>query len=163
MGNPHVLVIPYPSQGHVIPLMELSQLLTQQGLKITFVNTEFDHKRIINALAGDDNIIQNGINLVSITDGLDSVEERRKAGKTSEAVLQVMPGKVEELIKKMNGSDSEKLSCVIADQSISWALEIAEKHRIKRAAFCPAAAASLVLTFSIQKLIDDGIIDDDGE
>ncbi|KAK8533876.1 hypothetical protein V6N13_028439 [Hibiscus sabdariffa] len=58
-----------------------------------------------------------------------------------------------------------KISCVIADQSLGWALGIAEKHGIKRAAFCPAAAAAalLVLGFNIPKLIDEGVIDQDGE
>ncbi|XWS40987.1 hypothetical protein CRYUN_Cryun17cG0042300 [Craigia yunnanensis] len=72
-----------------------------------------------------------------------------------------MPGKVEELIEEINGSES-KIYCVLVDQKHGWALEIAEKHGIKRAAFCPAAAALLVLGFSIQKMIDDGIIDQDG-
>ncbi|KAK8644385.1 hypothetical protein V6N13_123693 [Hibiscus sabdariffa] len=37
-----------------------------------------------------------------------------------------------------------------------------KKHGIRRAAFCPAAAALLVLGFSIPKLID-GVIDQHGE
>lgn len=56
-----------------------------------------------------------------------------------------------------------KKSRVLADQSIGWALEIAEKKKIRRAAFCPAAAAQLVMVFSIPNLIEDGIITDDGE
>jgi hypothetical protein len=36
MGNPHVLVMPYPAQGHIIPLLELSQCLVQHGFKITY-------------------------------------------------------------------------------------------------------------------------------
>jgi hypothetical protein len=34
------MVVPYPVQGHVIPLMELSICLAKQGIKITFVNTK---------------------------------------------------------------------------------------------------------------------------
>ena len=162
MGNPHILVIPYPAQGHIIPLLELSQCLVEHGLRITFVNTEYNHNRIMNAKAMKDKI-GDQIHLVSIPDGLETLEHRNKPGKLSEVVLTVMPGKLEELIEQINGSDGEEITCVLADQSIGWALEIAEKKRIRRAAFCPAAAALLVLGFSTPNLIEDGIIADDGE
>ncbi|KAJ6368221.1 hypothetical protein OIU78_000743 [Salix suchowensis] len=77
------------------------------------------------------------IHLVSFPDGLESGEDRVKPGKRSE-------------------------TCVLADQTIGWALELAEKKGIKRAAFCSAAAAMLVQGFSIPKLIEDGIIDKEG-
>ena len=54
-------------------------------------------------------------------------------------------------------------SLVIADESQGWALEVAEKMEIRRAAFWPAAAALLALEFSIPKLIQDGIIHNNGE
>ncbi|KAJ0098833.1 hypothetical protein Patl1_21719 [Pistacia atlantica] len=161
MGNPHVLVIPYPAQGHVIPLMELSQCLANHGFRVTFVNTEYNHKLVKNALSTKEDM-WGQIHLVSVPDGLESLEDRNKPGKISEAILRVMPRNVERLIEKIHGSAIEKISCVLADQSIGWALEIAEKMGIKRAAFCPAAAALLVLSLSIPKLIDDGIIDCEG-
>ncbi|RVW82738.1 hypothetical protein CK203_046888 [Vitis vinifera] len=40
-----ILSLPYPTQGHAIPLVELSQHLVKHGLKVTFVNREFDHKQ----------------------------------------------------------------------------------------------------------------------
>ncbi|XP_061369284.1 UDP-glycosyltransferase 83A1-like [Gastrolobium bilobum] len=161
MARPHVMVVPYPVQGHVIPLMELSLYLVKHGIKITFVNTKDNHERILSSFpSGNDSLSQ--ICLVWISDGLESSEERKKPGKSSEAVLRVMPEKVEELIECINGSESEKITCVLADQSIGWALDIAEKKGIQRAAFCPAAAAQLVLGLSIPKLIENGIIDKDG-
>nr|DAD37652.1 TPA_asm: hypothetical protein HUJ06_008293 [Nelumbo nucifera] len=36
----HALVIPAPVQGHVMPLMELSQSLAIRGVKVTFVTEE---------------------------------------------------------------------------------------------------------------------------
>ncbi|CAJ1947096.1 unnamed protein product [Sphenostylis stenocarpa] len=161
MARPHVMVVPYPAQGHVIPLMELSLLLVKQGIKITFVNTKENHDRIMSASPCGDGL-QSQICLVWISDGLESSEERKRPGKSSGTVLKVMPEKVEELIECINGSESEKITCVLADQSIGWALDIAEKKGIRRAAFCPASAAQLVLGLSIPHLIDNGIIDKDG-
>ncbi|OIV90219.1 hypothetical protein TanjilG_01415 [Lupinus angustifolius] len=165
MAKPHVLVVPYPVQGHVIPLMELSLSLVKQGIKVTFVNTEHNHKSIMSAFPStnhDDHLISQ-ICLVCIPDGLESQEDRKRPGKSSEAVLKFMPKKVEELIESINsGSECENITCVLADQSIGWALDIAEKNGISRAAFCPAAAAMLVLGLSIPNLIENGIIDKDG-
>lgn len=160
MINLHILVTPYPAQGHIIPLMKLSQQLVQHGSRITFVNTQYNHERILNALVMKEDA-EDHICLVSVPDSLTD-EDRTKPGKLSEAILRVMTGKVEELIQHINGLES-KITCVLADQSIGWALEIAEKHGIKHAAFCPAAAAMLVLGFCIPKLIDDGIIDENGK
>ncbi|KAL3525859.1 hypothetical protein ACH5RR_014231 [Cinchona calisaya] len=158
----HILIIPFPAQGHVIPLMELANCLVKYNLRITFVNTENTHKRVLNALA-DKDLLDDRIRLVSIPNGLESEEERKNLEKLLEAIFRVMPGKLEELIKEINGSDEEeRITCVIADQSLGWALEVAEKMGIRRVAFLPAAAACLVLGFRIPSLIDDGVINKDG-
>ncbi|XP_047043225.1 UDP-glycosyltransferase 89B2-like [Lolium rigidum] len=36
---PHVLVVPYPAQGHTIPLLDLAALLAARGLRLTIVVT----------------------------------------------------------------------------------------------------------------------------
>ncbi|KAE8706241.1 hypothetical protein F3Y22_tig00110402pilonHSYRG00007 [Hibiscus syriacus] len=121
---------------------------------------EFNNQSVMDILALKEDV-GDGIHLVSVPDGLGSAEERKQPGKISRATSQTMPAKVEELIEEINGSE-RRINCVIADQSLGWALEIAEKHGIKRVAFCPAANALLVLGFSIPKLIDEGVIDQDG-
>ncbi|KAJ4707316.1 UDP-glycosyltransferase [Melia azedarach] len=162
MGNPHVLVIPYPVQGHVIPFMELSKCLVKQGIKTTFVNTEENHKRVMDALAAKDGI-EKQINLVSIPDGMESLEVRDHLEKHAESVFWFMPKKVEELIDQINASESDKITCVLADHIFGWAMEIAaEKGIRKRASFCAYAAIQSVLMSCIQKMVDDGIIDNDG-
>ncbi|KAK6155021.1 hypothetical protein DH2020_009269 [Rehmannia glutinosa] len=161
MGRPHVLAIPYPAQGHVIPLMELAQCLAKDGIKVTFVNTEFNHKRIVKALSQTGNINES-IQLASIPDGLEPWEDRNDLGKLTVAMLKVMPEKLEALIEKINETESDKIVCVITDYGMGWALELANKLGIKRAAFVPTAVALLALAINAQKLVDEGIIDSDG-
>ncbi|TXG69921.1 hypothetical protein EZV62_004856 [Acer yangbiense] len=151
MGNPHVLVIPYPAQGHVLPLMELSQCLAKHGIKITFVNTEFVHKLVVNAL-GTEHDVANSIRLVSIPDVNDQIEE----------IFLSMPVKVKELIEQINASDGDNVTCVLADNFLGWAMEIAVDKEIKRAAFSVIAATASVSVSSIPKLMEDGIIGYDG-
>ncbi|KAK7860221.1 linamarin synthase 2, partial [Quercus suber] len=45
--KPHAVCVPYPSQGHVTPMMRLAKLLHSRGFHITFVNTEYNHRRLI--------------------------------------------------------------------------------------------------------------------
>ncbi|CAA3012134.1 UDP-glycosyltransferase 83A1-like [Olea europaea subsp. europaea] len=161
MKNCHVLLVPYPAQGHVIPLMELALHLVKHGLNVTFVNTEFIHERLIKALPESDNI-QELVQMVTIPDGLESSDHRNDVGKVAESIFTVMPGELKDLIEGINDSESNKISCLIADAHIGEALEVAEKMGIKRAAFWPAAATVLALIVKIPSLIDDGIINSDG-
>ncbi|KAK4260951.1 hypothetical protein QN277_004009 [Acacia crassicarpa] len=39
MPKPHVLIFPYPAQGHILPLLDLTHQLVLQGLSITIVIT----------------------------------------------------------------------------------------------------------------------------
>lgn len=161
MGNPHVLV------GHVLPLLELSQCLLNRGIRITFVNTEENHKRVMDALARKDGIWDQA-HLVSVSLIQESSSEItttcQSAEKFLEAIFWLMPKKVEELIDQINASDSDnKITCVLADPVLNWPMEIAVKKGMRRAVFYCAAASQLLLRSGIQKLIDDEIFDHDGK
>ena len=163
MSTSHILAIPYPAQGHVMPMMELAQKIAKQGLKVTFVNTDFVHNQVTNALSKNDDF-GDGIHLVTIPDGLESWEDRKDLAKLTTAMHRVMPGKLKELIMNINGAeDDDKITCVIADVTVGWALEIADKLNIMPVAFWPAAAAQLAVLFSLPKLIENGIVQNDGE
>ncbi|KAI3713137.1 hypothetical protein L1987_71709 [Smallanthus sonchifolius] len=157
----HVIVIPYPAQGHVIPMMELSQRLVNQGVRVTFVNTEINHKFVTSTWTEKDSV-KELMHMVSIPDGLDSWEDRSDLGKLTESILKTMPGKLEKLIETINNEGAHKVSCVIADGCAAWAVRVAKKIGTKRAVFWPSSVASLAPALSIRKLTDDGIIDNKG-
>ncbi|KAK1438921.1 hypothetical protein QVD17_04734 [Tagetes erecta] len=161
MAKPHVLVIPYPAQGHVIPIMELAQRLVEQGIRVTFVNTEVNHKLVTSNCLDKDGF-GDLIRMVSIPDGLEPWEDRSDLCKLTLSILKTMPGKLEELIETINKEEGRKVACVIADDCMGWAIEVAKKMGIRRAAFWPASVATLASVLSIQKLIDDGIINKNG-
>ena len=45
----HVLAVPIPAQGHVKPLMSLCRQIAKHGIKVTFVNAESIHRKILSA------------------------------------------------------------------------------------------------------------------
>nr|GMC99349.1 UDP-glycosyltransferase 83A1-like [Ipomoea batatas] len=160
MAKPHIIAIPYPAQGHVIPLMELCLCLVKHGCKVTFVNSEFNHKRIIESMSEADDVL---INFVSVPDGLEVEEDRNDLKKLTEVLFEVVPGKLEALIHNINESDENRISCLIADGSLGWALDLGKKLGLQPVAFWPAAAACLTMMFNVPKLVDDGIVGKNGE
>lgn len=42
--QPHVLLLPFPAQGHINPMLTLAQLLCHSGIHVSFLNTEINHR-----------------------------------------------------------------------------------------------------------------------
>ncbi|XP_057769686.1 UDP-glycosyltransferase 83A1-like [Salvia miltiorrhiza] len=160
MGRAHVVAIPYPAQGHVIPMMELAQCLAKNGVRVTFVNTESNHRRVVEALPMQ---MEELLDLVSVPDGLDCWEDRMDFAKSVEALGRVLPPELQALIQSINATQTDAVTCIVTDVFMAGITQAYESFRlIKRAAFLPAAAALLALTTSADKLVDDGIIDTNG-
>lgn len=163
MGIPHFLVIPYPIPGHVNPLMQLSQVLTKHGCKITFLNTEFSHKRTNNT-ADKHNNLKPQINFVTLPDGLEPEDNRSDQKKVLFSIKRNMPAMLPKLIEDVNALDADNnISCIIVTFNMGWALEVGLKFGIKGVLLWTASATTLAYCYSIPKLIHHGIIDSFGK
>ncbi|KAM0901613.1 hypothetical protein ACQ4PT_019883 [Festuca glaucescens] len=74
--TPHVLLFPYPAQGHVNPFLRLAKALHARGFYVTFVHTEHNHGRLLRsrgpgAVAG---AAADGLRFETIPDGLPRAE-----------------------------------------------------------------------------------------
>ncbi|XP_031486115.1 UDP-glycosyltransferase 83A1-like [Nymphaea colorata] len=163
MGRPHVLLLPFPAQGHVKPLMEFAHRLAEEGFMVTFVNTDFIHSRIVKSLPETFTSEYSGsIRLTSIPDGVDSQEDRWNFKEMSNAILHVMPRFLEELILKINEDEKGKITFMIVDGMIGTLLSVAVKLEIRRAVFWPASAWFLAIFKKIPLLLASGTIDENG-
>ncbi|KAK3149292.1 hypothetical protein QOZ80_3AG0215440 [Eleusine coracana subsp. coracana] len=151
----HVMVLPFPAQGHVIPLMELSHRLVRHGLTIHFINTDFNHNRILKSME-DKGAIPEGIHMLSIPDGLDPADDHTDIGKLVGGLPAAMFGPLEEIIR------IKKIKWVIADVSMSWALELTNTTGVPIALFSTYSASVLALRMKLPKLIENGVIDESG-
>ncbi|KAH1202194.1 UDP-glycosyltransferase 83A1 [Glycine max] len=163
MSVPTVLVLPFPGQGHVNPMMSLSQKLIEHGCRVIFVNTDFNHKRVVSSIMVDEqqqyklDDDESLMKLVSVPDGLGPDDDRKEPGKQYDAVVRTMPRMLEKLIEDTHHGDGDnRIGFIVAD------LEVGSKFGIKGAAFCPIAATMFALLCNSPKLIDDGIINSDG-
>ncbi|XVF58419.1 hypothetical protein PTKIN_Ptkin07bG0065300 [Pterospermum kingtungense] len=66
-----------------------------------------------------------------------------------------MPNELKKLIDKVNRLENDKINRVLADLTMAWALEIAAELGTRGAVFDLVSAFGLVLSGSIQKLIDE--------
>ncbi|PNX73607.1 UDP-glycosyltransferase 74E2-like protein [Trifolium pratense] len=122
-NKPHCLVLSFPAQGHINPMLQFSKLLQQEGIKITFVTTLFFGK-ILQKLPPS-------ITLETISDGFDN-GGIREAGSFKSYVdhfWQVGPKNLENLIEKLNRTNYP-IDCVIYDAFYPWVLDVAKKHGI---------------------------------
>ncbi|KAL8118132.1 hypothetical protein AgCh_015874 [Apium graveolens] len=158
-----VLVVPFPAQGHVMPLIKLAYNLAYHGIDVMFANCELVEAKILAAMSDADKE-QFPIRLVTYSDGMESQPADQRSGQgLRNSLSKVMPGNIENLIKQINHSDNrEPITCVIADLTLGWTLEVASKMGLKQVAVWPAGPACLALSLHIPKLISTGVIDETG-
>ncbi|CAN6315746.1 unnamed protein product [Urochloa humidicola] len=155
-----VMVLPFPAQGHVMPLMELSRRLVDHGFEVDFVNTDYNQARVLAALAAGgeaDAVSHAGIHFISLPDGLAPNADRTDIVTLGQSLPAAMLGRLEELIRARN------IRWVVADVSMMWARDLANTVGVRVALFLTYSAAIFALRAHIPKLIEDGIIDETGE
>ena len=156
----HVLMIPVPGQGHVAPLIKLAHRISDHGIMVTFVNSDFIHEKVVAALP-EEATARSRIRLVSIPDGLDRGDDRKDFNKLTESFDRVMPSNLKGMIEKHNSSndEDEHITCVISDIVLGrWPMEVSEKMGIQWVPFCPFAPQNFALALHIPKLIKARIV-----
>lgn len=125
----HVVVIPYPSQGHVNPLLQFSKNLALKGVKITFATTVF----ISNTFKPK---LPSSIQLDTISDGYDD-GGFAKAESIPDYLtkLEAAGSKtLTHLISKYKDSP-HPVNCIVYDSFLPWALVVAKQFGIASATF----------------------------
>ncbi|KAL2468115.1 UDP-glycosyltransferase 85A2 [Forsythia ovata] len=70
LDKPHVVFIPFPAQGHINPMLQLAKILHSKGFHVTFVNTEFNHRRLLKSRGPDSLKGLESFRFETIPDGL---------------------------------------------------------------------------------------------
>ncbi|KAL3528453.1 hypothetical protein ACH5RR_007775 [Cinchona calisaya] len=162
--KPHIIVVASPAQGHVTPLLKLSHQIANQGIKVTFVNTEIIHEKVIAAMSKNEKDQQTGrIEFVSIPDGVEHEDDRNDPFKFSERFQRSVPGNFKGLIEKINDSNKdEPITCVLVAATMGWLLDVAQSLGLQQAAFWTGSPAGLAFFYQAPKLIEDGVLDSSG-
>ncbi|KAF8388636.1 hypothetical protein HHK36_027313 [Tetracentron sinense] len=136
----HVLVFPFPVQGHINPMLQFSKRLASKGLKVTLATTIF----ISNSIQAE----TGSVRVESISDGFDE-GGLRKAG-SIDAYLErfeaIGSQTLAELIEKQRISD-HPVKCLVYDSVIPWALDRAKRLGLVGASFFTQSCAVDVIYY----------------
>ncbi|KAK9941775.1 hypothetical protein M0R45_007469 [Rubus argutus] len=140
----HCLVLPYPNQGHINPLVQFSKLLDHKQVKVTLVTTRFIYKTMHRR--------SSRIELETISDGYD--EGGKDEAESIQAYIDrfwlVGPQTLAELFEKLSITGCP-VDCIVYDSDLPWALDVAKKFGIMGAAFFTQSCAADNIYYHVNK------------
>ncbi|KAF9620967.1 hypothetical protein IFM89_015789 [Coptis chinensis] len=156
--KPHAVCIPAPFQSHIIAMLKLAKLLHLKGFHITFVNTKYNHQRILKSRGADS---LNGLpDFKFETTPVGLPESDINASQDMLALLKSMAsnflGPFRNVITKLNEasafSDNTPVTCIVSDVFMSFPVEAAEEFGIPIALLCTVSACVLMIYLHSQHL-----------
>ncbi|XP_071702442.1 7-deoxyloganetin glucosyltransferase-like [Rutidosis leptorrhynchoides] len=156
----HVMCIPSPSQGHINPMLKLAKILHSKGFDITFVNTEFNHNRLLRSQGPDGLRGIPSFRFEAIPDGLpppqnlDATQELTSLVKSLEENC-LSP--LKKLITKVSASYSP-VNCIVADTLMSFTLDASKHFDIPEFLLWTAGAGSLLCFDQFPNLLEKGLM-----
>ncbi|XP_073110230.1 7-deoxyloganetin glucosyltransferase-like [Elaeis guineensis] len=159
--KPHAVCIPYPAQGHITPMLKLAKLLHYHGFYITFVNTHFNHNRLLRsgAISSLDSLPD--FRFESIPDGLPPTDEDATQDIPSlcDSIAKNCLPPFGDLITKLNdpSSPTPMVSCIVSDGVMSFTLDAAKELQIPEVLFWTTSACGMMGYLHYQHLTERGI------
>ncbi|PPR81771.1 hypothetical protein GOBAR_AA38943 [Gossypium barbadense] len=160
-NKPHIVIVPFPAQGHVNPMMLLAKLLHSRGFFITFVNTEFNHRRLIRSKGPDFVKGLPDFQFKTIPEGLPSSDRNatQDLRVLCDSIRKHCLAPFVELLAKLNSSPQvPTVTCIISDGLMSFAIKAAEQLGIPEVQFWTASACSFMGYLHFSELVKRGII-----
>ncbi|KAB5519209.1 hypothetical protein DKX38_023528 [Salix brachista] len=130
--KPHVVVIPSPVQGHIKTMLKFAKLLHYKGLRVTFVNTEFNHKRLLRSRGADALDDLPGFHFRTIPDGLppSDLDATQDIPSLCDAMNKNFLAPFKDLLLKLKNTVSENnppITCIVADPIAPFSIKAGEE------------------------------------
>ncbi|KAL1557838.1 7-deoxyloganetin glucosyltransferase [Salvia divinorum] len=161
ISKPHAVCVPFPAQGHVSPMLKLAKLLHHNGFFVTFVNTDYNHRRLINsrgpaAVAGLPDF-----RFETIPDGMPPPDDADSTQDIPSLCVSTTTTCLEplcQLIEKLNGcgEGTPPVSCIVSDGVMSFTLKAAERFGLPEVLFWTTSACGLLAYTHYKDLVEKG-------
>ncbi|XP_062099778.1 linamarin synthase 2-like [Humulus lupulus] len=161
MMKPHAVCVPFPAQGHVNPMMQLAKLLHSRGFHITYVNTEFNHRRLIRSRGPDSVKGLPDFQFETIPDGLPPSDRdaTQEVPPLCDATRKNCLGPFKELLHKLRScSEVPPVTCIITDGIMTFGIKAAREFGIPEVVFWTASACSFMGYLQYDELVRRGIV-----
>ncbi|KAL2893782.1 7-deoxyloganetin glucosyltransferase [Bienertia sinuspersici] len=158
----HAVCIPYPAQGHISPMLKLAKLLHSQGFHITFVNTEYNHRRLLRSRGPTFVDAVSSFRFETIPDGLppsDNDDVTQDIPTLCQAVLDNnFLDPFTKLVGKLMNDGSPPVTLIISDVVMSFTLDATKQlGGLPLVWLWTASVCGLVGYYHYQTLFDNAI------
>ncbi|KAF3653055.1 hypothetical protein FXO38_15817 [Capsicum annuum] len=119
--EPHMIFVPYPSQGHINPLLQFAKPFASKGVKATIATTKYT----VNSIHSPN------ISVEPIFDGFDegSFSQAEKDDIFLKSFKENGSRTLLQLIANYKNS-THFVSCIVYNSFLPWALDVAKRHGI---------------------------------
>ncbi|CAL2249006.1 unnamed protein product [Prunus armeniaca] len=164
--KPHAVCIPVPAQSHIKAMLKFAKLLHHRGFHITFVNTEFNHKRFLKSLGPNALDGLPDFQFEAIPDSLPDSDEDA----TQDVTLHCASVRKQNflapflaLLAKLNNdaisiSTNPPVTCIVSDGFMStFTITAAEEIGVPIALFYTIAACSFMGCKQLRAVVENGL------
>ncbi|KAI5348246.1 hypothetical protein L3X38_001133 [Prunus dulcis] len=156
----HVVCIPFPVQSHIKGMIKFAKLLHHRGAHITFVNTEFNHKRFHKSLGSNSLDGLPGFRFETIPDSLHSSDEDATQDLLllADSVRKKFLAPFHGLLKKLNHTANiPPVSHIVSDGWMAFTITAAEEIGIPVVLFFTISASSFMGFTQFPTLVEKGL------
>ncbi|RDX96334.1 7-deoxyloganetin glucosyltransferase [Mucuna pruriens] len=157
--KPHAVCVPHPPQGHINPMLKLAKLLHFKGFHITFVNTEYTHKRLLKSKGPDSIKGLPSFRFETIPDGLPEpvVDATQDIPSLCDSTRTNCLPHFKNLLTKIKTSDAPPITCIVSDGVMTFTLDAAQELGVPQVFFWTPSACGFMCYIQYQQLIQKGL------
>ncbi|XP_058193047.1 7-deoxyloganetin glucosyltransferase-like [Rhododendron vialii] len=164
-GNkPHVVCIPFPLQSHVKAMLKLAKLLHHGGFHITFVNTEYSHKRLLKARGPNSLDGLPDFRFETIPDGLppSDADAPQHIPSLAESLPRNALAPFLSLLSKLNDDSASTpgvppVTCIVSDGFMSFSVTAGAELGIPVVVFFTMSACGFMGFYQFRNLLEKGL------
>lgn len=142
-------------------MLKVAKLLHARGFHVTFVNTDYNHRRILRSRGPHALDGLTSFRFETIPDGLPwtDVDAKQDMLKLIDSTMNNCLSPFKDLLTRLNSSsDVPPVSCIVSDASMSFTIDAGEELEIPVVLLWTNSATALMLYLHYQKLMEKGII-----
>ncbi|KAJ4952284.1 hypothetical protein NE237_029116 [Protea cynaroides] len=160
-NKPHAVCVPYPAQGHITAMFKVAKLLHHRGFHITFVNTEFNHRRLIKSRGPDSVKGLPDFHFHTIPDGLppSDTDANQEVSALCKSTSKTCLVPFNNLLSQLNSDvNIPPVTCIVSDGAMSFTLEAAEELGVPQVLFWTHSACGFWAYMNYYLLMERGLI-----
>ncbi|XVE99683.1 hypothetical protein REPUB_Repub03eG0221400 [Reevesia pubescens] len=153
--QPHVLIFPFPAQGHVNSMLKLAELFGLSGLRVTFLNTEHNHERLLRHTDCSSRFAKYpGFEFKTVPDGLP--QDHPRVGDCIMDMFEGLELRTKPIFREMLINIKPPVDCIIGDGVLGLTLDVADELGIPIIQFRTISACCIWAYSAIPDMIQAG-------